>query len=115
MKRWLETVLLLVGFGLPGPGQADGVRSPRDSSVIVHGLARPSRSFDSSRLASPSGQPGEAALSSALRAGAPAKSWLRPCVGAVITVLERLKDHRGSGARGLVATQMQEDHHGADA
>jgi hypothetical protein len=53
MKRWLGTVLLLVGFGLPGPGQADGVRSPRDSSVIVHGLPRPSGSFDSSRLASP--------------------------------------------------------------
>jgi hypothetical protein len=32
-------------------------------------------------------------------------------VGAVITVLERLNDHRGSGTLDLVATQMQEAHH----
>ena len=53
MKRGLVTVLLLVGLGLPVQGHADGVRSPRDSSVIVHGFARPSGSFDSARLASP--------------------------------------------------------------
>jgi hypothetical protein len=56
MKRWLGTALLLVGLGLPVAGQANGVRSPRDSFIIVHGFARSSGSFDSSRLASPHGQ-----------------------------------------------------------
>ncbi len=46
----LSLLFLLVAASLAAAG---GVRTTRDSPIIIHGFARPSGSFDSSRITSP--------------------------------------------------------------